>query len=76
MANLIHETRERLDEWERQLRRAIERTQVETEKERIQEELMEISTRRERLDDLTEEQLRTLHERLQRDPRRWVEHQA
>lgn len=76
MADLIQETRERLDEWERQLRTAIERTQIEGERERIQRELMELTTRREQLGELTEQQLRTLRDHLQRDPREWVRHQA
>lgn len=76
MANLRQQTRERLDAWEKQLLRAIEQTQVEGERQRIQAELMELSTRRNRLDELTEEQLRTLHDHLQRDPKRWVDHQA
>lgn len=76
MANLMQETRKRLDEWEKQLRAAIERTQLEGERERIQRELMELTTRREQLGQLTEQQLRTLRDHLQRDPREWVRHQA
>ena len=76
MADLMQETKERLDEWERQLRAAIERTQIEDERARIQRELMELTTRRDQLDQLTEQQLRTLRDHLQRDPREWVRHQA
>lgn len=76
MADLIQEAKERLDEWERQLRAAIERTQIEDERQRIQRELMELTTRRERLDELSDEQLRTLHHHLQRDPKKWVRHEA
>lgn len=76
MADLMQETKERLDEWERQLRSAIEQTQIEGERERIQRELMELTTRREQLGELSEQQLRTLRDHLQRDPRAWVRHQA
>lgn len=76
MADLMQETRDRLDEWERQLRLAIQETEAEPERERIQRELMELSTRREQLDQLDEKQLETLHDHLARDPRRWVRHES
>lgn len=74
MADLKRETRERLDVWERELRIAIQQTEAEPERERIQRELMEISTRRDQLDQLDAEQLQTLRDHLARDPRDWVRH--
>jgi hypothetical protein len=76
MGDLKRETKERLDEWERQLRLAIQETQAEPERERIQRELMELSTRREQLDQLDANQLKTLHDHLSRDPRQWVRHRS
>ena len=76
MADLMKETEERLDRWERELRAAIQETEAEPERERIQRQLMELSTRREQLDQLDEGQLRTLRDHLSRVPRRWVRHEA
>lgn len=74
MADLKEETRNRLAEWKEQLEAAITETEATAERERIQRELMELDTRRQQLDALNPEQLKTLHEHLQRDPREWVRH--
>lgn len=75
MTDLMQETKERLDEWERQLRLAVGETQAEQERQRIQRQLMEISTRRDQLEQLDPQQLATLHKNLAKDPRGWIRHQ-
>lgn len=70
----MEKTTERLLEWERRLGQALSRTHIESERRRFQRELSELRTAREQIARLSDDQLRTLHERLVRDPNEWIEH--
>jgi uncharacterized tellurite resistance protein B-like protein len=74
MADLRDKTRERLQTWERKLAFALERTHIEAERQRLQRELAELSTARDELHRLSDEQLQRVYERLGRDPNDWIEH--
>jgi hypothetical protein len=69
---LKEQTRERIQEWERRIAYALERTYVESERRRFQWEISELRTVRDQLERLSDDQLRVLHERLARDPGEWI----
>lgn len=73
-AQLKQNTIARLAEWERRLAEALSRTHIDSERRRFQRELSELRTVRGELDRLNADQLRTLHERLARDPNDWIMH--
>lgn len=64
----------RLDEWEHRLADALVRTHIDSERRRFQRELSELRTVRGELGRLSDAQLRTLYERLARDPNDWIQH--
>jgi hypothetical protein len=72
--NIQANTLTRLAEWERRLADALSRTHVESERRRFQRELSELRTVRGELGRLSDGQLRTLYERLARDPNDWIQH--
>lgn len=74
MADLKSKTLERLEEWERKLAYALERTHIEAERQRLQRQLADLSTARDQIDHLTDVQLERVYERLGRDPNDWIEH--
>jgi len=74
-ADLKRAAEARIDTWERALRAAIEDTHVESERARIQRELVELSTRRDQLEALDDGQLARLRDHLSRDPGAWVRHE-
>jgi hypothetical protein len=74
IAQLKENILERLEEWERRLGQALQRTQIDSERRRLALELSELRTVRGELDRLSEQQLQTLHDRLARDPNAYVEH--
>lgn len=74
MADLKQKTLERLEEWERKLAHALERTHIESERQRLQRQLADLSTARDQLATLSEAQLERVYERLGRDPNDWIEH--
>lgn len=74
MTGLKENTQARLAEWEHRLADALSRTHVESERRRFQRELSELRTVRGELDRLSDDQLRTLNERLSRDPNDWIRH--
>ncbi len=76
MGRLERSTRERLDRWERALRDALEQTQIEEEKRRLERELVELGQARLDLSSMDPAEIERLHERLARDPSEWVSHHA
>lgn len=74
MADLKQQTLERLEEWERKLAFALERTHIEAERQRLQRQLADLSTAKDQIDHLGPDQLRRVYERLGRDPNDWIEH--
>ncbi len=74
MADLMQKTMERLEEWERRIAHALERTHIEAERQRLQRQLADLSTARDQLGSLPEAQLARVYERLGRDPNDWIEH--
>lgn len=71
MNGLMEATRQRLEHWETRLQRALTRSSPAAQA-RIQRELMELWDRKHALPELSEEQLRTLHTHLQREPSEWL----
>lgn len=72
MTPLEQQARTRLDRWEHALREALEQTQIEEEKHRLERELAELGQAREELSSLGRSDLERLNERLARDPSDWV----
>jgi len=76
MKTLEQATRQRLDRWEQVLRGALEQTQVEDEKQRLERELAELGQARTELPSMTRAQQQRLHDHLSRDPAAWLAHAA
>jgi hypothetical protein len=74
MKELRQKTIERLEEWERRIALALERTQIEAERQRLQRQLADLSVARDQIEHLGEAELARVHERLARDPNDWIEH--
>jgi predicted nucleic acid-binding Zn-ribbon protein len=74
MTDMLAKTVARLEEWEHQLALALERTHIEAERQRIQRQLADLSTARDQLEHLSDEQLEQVYERLCRSPNDWIAH--
>ncbi len=74
MTDILERTVARLEEWEHRLALALERTNIEAERQRIQRQLADLSTARDQLEHLSAEQLERVYERLSRDPNDWIQH--
>ncbi len=74
MPDLKEMTKERLTHWQRRLAIALTNTHIESERQRIQRQLAELSNARDDLDRLSADQLDRLHQHLERDPDEWIAH--